>query len=248
MITFKNLGRHGRISNQMFQIASCIGIATEHGYEYGFPYWMNWDQLERFGGGEDIDIQQFFKNPLPLINESIQYKDHTIPWGYHDVGVSDNTNIIGHMQSEKYFLHCADIIRHYFKFAHETEKQSNTLAVHFRGGDYGGSYHPTCTKEYYQKAFEQMPKGLRVLLFTDDPTRASKVMPFDYELVEGNHSMIDMEIMSKCDHHIIANSTFSWWGTWLARSKKVVAPSLWFGPDARGLETRDIYPDSWIIL
>jgi hypothetical protein len=164
------------------------------------------------------------------------------------MNVYDNTNIMGHMQSEKYFLHCEDVIRHYFEFKNETPKQVDTLAIHFRGGDYGGNYHPTCTREYYQAARDQFGDDLRVLLFTDDPERAAQAIPFPFELVTGNHSMIDMEIMSRCDHHIIANSTFSWWGAWLANSKKVVAPQQWFGVEARGLETRDIYPDNWIKL
>ena len=229
----------------MFEIASVIGLATLHGFDYGFPYWKNYDQEDRFGGGEDIDIQAWFEHWLPTIDERVQFKDHNIPWGYHDIGISDNSNLIGHMQSEKYFLHCDELIRHYFRFKNETEQQNNTLAIHIRGGDYGGDYHPTCTQEYYAKARKEFPKDLRVILFTDDPERAAKVLPFDYELVQGNHSMIDMEIMSKCDHHIIANSTFSWWGAWLANSKKVVAPSVWFGKEAK-LITKDIYCDSWI--
>lgn len=248
MITYKNLGRYGRIGNQMFEIAGTIGFATLNDYEFGFPYWKNYDQLERFGGGEDIDIQSWFEHWLPPIDEKVQYKDFNVKWGYHNLFVPDNSNLIGHMQSEKYFLHCEELIRHYFKFKNETTKQNNTLAVHFRGGDYGGSYHPTCTADYYSAARKEFPKDLRVLLFTDDPDRAVNVIPFEYELVTGNHSMVDMEIMSKCDHHIIANSTFSWWGAWLANSKKVVAPSVWFGPDARGLETKDIYPEKWIKL
>ncbi len=247
MITYKNLGRYGRIGNQMFEIAGTIGLATLHGFDYGFPYWKNYDQDDRFGGGEDIDIQAWFKNHLPKVPSGF-YRDFNVPWGYHDVTIPDNCNIVGHMQSEKYFLHCEDTIRHYFKFKNETDRQNNTLAIHFRGGDYGGDYHPTCTKEYYTEARKHFPKDLRVLLFTDDPERASKVLPFDHELVEGNHSMIDMEIMSKCDHHIIANSTFSWWGAWLARSKKVVAPRQWFGSQAKGLITKDIYPDNWIVI
>jgi len=247
MLTYKNLGRYGRIGNQMFEIAGTIGLAKKYGYEFGFPYWQNYDQLERFGGGEDIDIQKWFKNPLPLIDEDIDYGLFRVPWGYHDVEVGDNHNIEGHMQSERYFLHCDKLIRHYFTFANETEKNDNTLAVHFRGGDYGGDYHPTMSERYYAGARSKFPDDMRCLLFTDDPQRAAQAIPFNYELVEGNHSMIDMEIMSKCDHHIIANSTFSWWGAWLANSKKVVAPRKWFGKEAK-INGNDLYCKGWEVL
>ena len=54
--------------------------------------------------------------------------------------------------------------------------------------------------------------------------------------------------MSKCDDYIIANSTFSWWGSWLGTSptKKIIAPKIWFGPAAGGIDTKDIYCDDFI--
>ena len=243
MITFKNLGRYGRIGNQMFQIASTIGIATKHGFDYGFPKWMNYDQIERFGGGEDCDIQRWFANPLPEMKDQ-RYQDTHIGWGYHDVRIKDRSNLIGHMQSERYFAHCADTVRHYFEFTDKTPQLTDTVAVHFRGGDYGGSYHPHCTPEYYREALAHVGDK-RILIFSDSPDMALQIIGKG-EAVRGNHSMVDMELMSRCDHHIIANSTFSWWGAWLAQSKLVIAPKIWFGPDASNLETKDIYPDNWV--
>lgn len=234
----------------MFEIAGVIGLAQKHGYRFGFPYWQNYDQLERFGGGEDIDVQSWFKNPLPLIEDSKNnyFQPEAWPWGYHpNRPVKDWTDLTGHFQSEKYFLHCKDLIKHYFTFKNETPKRTNTIAVHFRGGDYGGDYHPTQTADYYSTARGFFDESFKVLLFTDDPERASEVIHFKHELAEPAHSMEHLELMTKCDAHIIANSTFSWWGAWLADSRRVVAPRNWFGPAAR-LETKDIYPDNWIVI
>lgn len=247
MITFARLGRYGRIANQLFQIAGTIGLATKHGYDYAFPEWKNWDELERFKGEDDIDIQKYFKNPLPLLEEVID-REYNIGWGYHEITtLPDNVSIQGHLQSEKYFLHCKDLIKHYFTFKDETDKKSNTIAVHFRGGDYGGNYHPTCTRDYYERAMELFDSGFRVLLFTDDPERARDVIPFEYELVENDHPLQDLEMMTKCDAHIIANSTFSWWGAWLADSRRVVAPAVWFGPEAK-ISGNDLYCKDWIVI
>jgi hypothetical protein len=245
MVVFKQLGRYGRIGNQMFQVASTIGIATRHGFDFGFPKWQNYDQLERFGGGEDIDIQRWFVNPLPDMADG-SYRDHNVHWGYHDVKIRDWTNLIGHMQSERYFSHCADTVRHYLKFANETEPMRDTVAVHYRAGDYGGDYHPRCTAEYYRQALDRFG-GKTILLFSDDPDEAYRVIG-QGEPIRGNHSMTDLQLMTKCDYHIIANSTFSWWGAWLSGSTNVVAPSVWFGPAARHLETKDIYPANWTVL
>lgn len=246
MVTFKNLGRYGRIGNQMFEIASTIGIATKCRLGYGFPKWMNYDQLERFGGGEDIDIQRWFANPLPKLIEA-NYTDRHIKWGYHDVTVPDWTNLNGHMQSERYFAHCSDLIRYYFEFANKTQPMRNTVAVHFRGGDYGDDYHPHCTPDYYRKALDLIGTNKTILVFSDSPDLALSVIGRG-EAIRGNHSMVDLELMSQCDHHIIANSTFSWWGAWLANSKQVIAPKRWFGPNASQLTTKDMYPSNWSVL
>lgn len=250
MITFKQLGRMGRVGNQMFQIASTIGIAIKSGSGFAFPYWMNHDEKERFSGTDDIDIQKWFKNPLPLVDESINFKPFRVPWGYHDVVVDGNTDLIGHMQSEKYFSHCREAVKHFFEFKNQTPKLTNTVAVHFRGGDYlkHKGYHPPCGRDYYERASKMFDSGFKFLLFTDSPEVAKEVIPFEYELVNTGHDMSDIELMTRCDAHIIANSTYSWWGAWLADSRQVIAPRQWFGHEAKKLTTKDIYPENWIVL
>ena len=69
------------------------------------------------------------------------------------------------------------------------------------------------------------------------------------EVVSGNTADEDLQLMTMCDNHIIANSSFSWWGSWLGHneSKKVIAPSRWFGP-AKKFNTSDIYCPGWVII
>jgi hypothetical protein len=54
--------------------------------------------------------------------------------------------------------------------------------------------------------------------------------------------------MSLCDYHIIANSSFSWWGSWLSKSKQTIAPKRWFAGDFLKWNTRDLYIPNWIIF
>ena len=67
-------------------------------------------------------------------------------------------------------------------------------------------------------------------------------------IAEGNSPYVDMCLMSMCEGQIIANSSFSWWGAWLANSQKVVAPSIWFGPNNSHLDIKDLYLDHWEVI
>jgi hypothetical protein len=245
MMTFSALGKYGRLGNQMFQVASTIGIARKYGRGFCFPKWVNYDQQVRFNISDDYQIAEHFEHQLPLW-DGRQYPEHFMHWGYSDLFVPDNVDLTGHMQSEKYFRHCEDVIRHYFQFKKPTDKHDYT-AVHVRMGDYGSDYHPICTQEYYRQAVEKV--GGKIILFSDEPQKAMQYLDgIRIHSVDTNKTIDALHAMSMCNRHIIANSTFSWWGAWLAKSECIVAPKQWFGPAASHLETKDIYPESWIII
>lgn len=254
MLTFSQLGRYGRFANQLFQIAGTIGLARKHGYSYGFPAWKNHDHAERFGSTEDIDLQKYFKNPLPEV-DAIGYPDHPIPWGYHpSMRIPDNVSLSGHMQSEKYFSHCKDIIQHYFTMKDEPE-QNDLCAIHVRLGDYDDRYHPRLGVEYYQRAMACYPPDTIFMLFSDDLVAAYKMFAPTKRLrhtVEGNY-IDDFKLMKSCKHFIIGNSSYSLMAAILGRhpDKKIVCPSNWFGPawgSCYKEMSKDIYPENAIII
>ena len=248
MVTFGKLGRYGRLGNQMFQVASTIGIARQRGYEVGFPIWENHDAKERFGSSEDISVGDWFpafKN-YPTIDPDGWY-EYFVPWGFRDFNIPDAVSLVGHMQSELYFAHCADEIRALFTMDDDKAKVPYT-AIHVRMGDYGSSYHPICPYDYYGSAMHRM-KG-RFMVFSDEPQRAwdmlKPLLGPDDVLFHGDTRQA-FHRMKRCHAHIIANSTFSWWAAWLAGGE-VIAPSEWFGPDAAQLDTKDIYPKTWTVI
>ncbi|GAA6244107.1 hypothetical protein F030043B2_31490 [Bacteroides fragilis] len=136
-------------------------------------------------------------------------------------------------------------------------RRSNSVSVHIRRNDYliGNNeflYGGICTKSYYEKAISQMYTLLKdepiFIYFTDDPewVRSNFALDKSY-LVDWNKNKDnwqDMYLMSACRHHIIANSSFSWWAAWLGGfpEKKVIAPSTWLN----GMQTPDILPTEWI--
>jgi len=246
IVTFSQLGRYGRFANQLWQIAGTIGIARRNGFEFAFPEWRNHDHLVRFASAEDIDVQKYFVNPLPWFDGSI-LNVQGVPWGYHDVDLNRNTDIHGHLQSEKYFAHCIDEVRHYLRMKDEPEA-NDYVAVHYRAGDYGGDYHPRMTMDYYARAMAHFPDG-RFLVFSDDLTEARKMFGSGVEYSEGQDYLGDFRLMKTCQSFIIANSSYSAMAAVLGESpdKKVVAPRPWFGP-AAGINGEDIYSDGWIVI
>jgi hypothetical protein len=244
MVTFAQLGRYGRLGNAMFQVASTIGIAKSNGYEYAFPEWVNHDAVERFGSKEDVNVGEWFPNWKQVPRLDRELPDYHVPWGWHGLNHPDGWNYVGHMQSEKYFSHCADYIRELFTFS-KPSPRINATAVHVRCGDYGSDYHPICSREYYREAFALVPGPY--IIFSDDPMRAYKLVPHG-ESYHAGTTRSALEQMAACRRHIIANSTFSWWGAWLAQSEQVVAPKQWFGPAAAHLETADIYCENWTVI
>ena len=86
-------------------------------------------------------------------------------------------------------------------------------------------------------------------MFSDDINRCKKYELFQSDniyFISGEKDFIDLYTMSLCDNHIIANSSFSWWGAWLnnREDKKVYYPEKWFGP-AKSYSTKDLFPNSW---
>lgn len=134
-----------------------------------------------------------------------------------------------------------------------------SVSLHVRRGDYVAQastnrYHGTCSSEYYAAAEAILLDRLgeiRLFVFSDDPDWAESNLRFASTVCIVRHNAPqkdyeDLRLMSLCKHHIIANSTFSWWGAWLSAhpEKLVVAPSNWF-QEAK-ISASDLVPQSWI--
>lgn len=258
MITNQSIGHYGRFGNMLFQIAAVIGIARKSGQPYGFLPLINHDHKDRFGSNEDVELDKYFVNPLPqLAGDYPQLVKREYPWGYHDIYLpTGNWDLAGHFQSEKYFKHCIDEVRHYFRMKDEPEIQE-AIAIHWRLGDYDDKYHPRLTMGYYIDALTRIPPTDRVIIFSDDKAKAMEMAvqirhlsDFNVEVAAGDY-IIDFRMMKRCKHFITGNSSYSLMASILGEhpDKKIVCPKKWFGPAwTVPMETKDLYPENAIVI
>ena len=188
--------------------------------------------------------------------------------GFEAVG--PDSYLAGYWQSEKYFADVTPQIRADFTFCTPLNGKNAELAqlignvqavsLHVRRGDYANdpktkSTHGLCSLDYYRKAIDYIDAVVSnpvFFIFSDDISwvKDNLFVAFAHHFVEHNKgaaSYNDMRLMSLCRHHVIANSSFSWWGAWLNSSadKTVVAPKKWF---ADSKSVRDLLPADWVLL
>lgn len=174
-----------------------------------------------------------------------------------------NDYLLGYWQSENFFAEFKTQIRNDFIFPRIDNKNSNILeqikrynsiSIHVRMGDYVD--HPIhggiCTVEYYLKAIKlicSLVYNPQFFIFSNDIEWCKNNLNLENAFyVSGNdseESFRDMQLMSLCQHNIIANSSFSWWGAWLNnnQNKIVIAPQKWFNDPK--INTKDLIPDGW---
>lgn len=183
----------------------------------------------------------------------------------------------GYWQSEKYFSAIAGQLRIELALrsapdapnqailaaieSANTALNSAAVSLHVRRGDYVSNastaqYHGVCSLEYYRDAVAYVAARVanpHFFLFTDDAEWVSENLKtgFATTLVQANgpdRGVFDLNLMKSCSHHIIANSSFSWWGAWLNADprKMVIAPKVWFKGAKH--ETDDLIPAGWVRL
>lgn len=181
-----------------------------------------------------------------------------------------NCYLVGYWQSEKYFQTHISAICDDFTFKTPLTNsnrdiaakisQTTAVSLHVRRGDYANDVktnatHGLCSIEYYRDAIRYIQDRLdkpHFFVFSDDIGWARQNIKITSHCQYVNHNLDvnsynDMRLMSLCQHNIIANSSFSWWGAWLNRrqGKIVIAPRKWFLKD---INTSDLIPDQWVVL
>jgi len=205
------------------------------------------------------------RNVLPIIKERSFEFDPAV------LNAPAACYLQGYWQSPKYFAEIDALIREELAVRdplvgknQEIGDQicrATSVAVHVRRGDYVNNpattqYHGTCGAAYYQSGelyLLDRARDLRLFVFSDDPNWAEVSLEFRSPTTHVRHNgdalaYEDLRLMMMCRHHIIANSTFSWWAAWLCRhsDKIIIAPRSWFRDAKHG--TDDLIPNDWVRL
>lgn len=178
------------------------------------------------------------------------------------------TYLVGYWQSERYFAGVADLIREeltYVRAPNATNagwlariSTANAVCVHVRRGDYllgpHFEHHGVCSADYYRRAMRLMRErapGPQFFVFSDDWRWCREHLAgADTVIVDANAPgavQDELRLMAACRHHVIANSSLSWWAAWLSTGHRqvVVGPQPWF---AMTTLTPDLFPRGWLVL
>jgi hypothetical protein len=210
---------------------------------------------------------------IPFIPKRwLYYKERAFNFDSRLIDLPDNSYIEGYWQSYKYLVGIESklrdelIPRKIFSYQDrliETKifsSEGGSVSLHVRRGDYvtnlkAAKNHGLCSQIYYEKAVENILSHVKkphFFIFSDDIEWVHKNMTLPGKVTYVGHNgtknaFQDLRLMSICDHHIVANSSFSWWGAWLSGKDEgcVIAPINWF---ADGRSTDDLTPSHWVRL
>lgn len=271
----------GGLGNQMFIIANLYSLSIDRNMNYCVTNFTNscTKRKEESLWLKTIfkDVSKVLKRPKDV---KTRYKERGMKVQKIPDSKGKGLEIYGYFQSPKYFEHNKEKIIELFtiykkEIQKDLDKKFNmknkkTISLHIRRADYLilQHAHVVQTEEYYKKGLEKLCEELKYnsindmndeytfVIFSDDINwcKNDSILLKSLKNVcymEKNTAIQDIYLMSMCDHHIIGNSTFSWWGAYLNKNedKKVIAPSHWFNVQyMKPEEWKDIYTKNMFII
>lgn len=244
----------GGLGNYLFQIAVGYSLALDNNVEFTVDearmmqvhsHWNTYTEniFRKVPVGVDVPNKTYYQY------ESLTYKP--IPY-------TDGVLIDGYYQSEKYWAGNEDKILDLFSIDKDTLEYLNfkypeilnsndTCSIHVRRGDFlKVNFYNRLGMDYYNKAIDEIGRDKHFVIFSDDIEWCKvNFQHINATFIQGQKDYMDMYLMSLCSDNITANSTFSWWGSYLNMNpnKKVVTPKVWF---VHSHSNEDVPPASWI--
>lgn len=264
----------GGLGNQMFQYAAGRAISLRQGTELV----LDTTPLLRAGentprsyalGAFNIDASVDTLSPAQRRRLLLQ-REKDAPNGWPSK-LPRGLRLEGYWQSERYFIEArAQLLREFSLksppssyaagIADLIGQAPHSVSVHFRRGDYitnpsAAKFHGVLPESYYAQALAVLRQKLpswHVFVFSDDPQWVRDHVHIEppCTLIDSTQSSAEQDIwlMGLCRHHVIANSSFSWWGAWLGTQDGLhIAPRRWYLDDQAALH-ESIVPSSWMRL
>ncbi len=246
----------GGLGNQLFQYAEGFNLAKERKTSLSLDISWYKGRLNRKYLLNQFNINERTANKFEIVKTKILNNKNYIETSHSNTWLT-----------QKFAEQNESLIRREFTLKNnfsannlsimEDIQSKNSISIHLRGGDYvrgnKSNFHGVCEKEYYSASIEYIKSKIpssHFYIFTDDiPWAKSHIdLPEPYTFVSNPESLPQEELilMSKCNHNIIANSTFSWWGAWLNQNpnKIVISPKKWFNNTPSN--PIDLIPPTWI--
>lgn len=260
----------GGLGNQLFQVSTTLATAWTHGYTPCFHkissspsfieprpvYWNSiFHNLSTYSASYFVNCSDYLEQRNKVFSPITLEQPKIILRGY--------------WQTEKYFVQYRDRLLSLFEppkslqlhienlFSNLINEQKGAIvSAHLRLGDYLLIPDFLCLwkdefKHYYTKAISHFSKEDLFMVFSDDIVFAKQFFKENFPKLKvtfpQEKDIIELYLMSKCDHHIIANSTFSWWGAWLNKKahKVVISPLEWNVVKGKGVYFPDFIPSEW---
>jgi hypothetical protein len=262
----------GGLGNQMFQYAAGRALASKLRADLVLDTRLLYAQGEHTPRTYGLDAFNIRAKLDPTI-EGMADDFYAVEEGRMAGGwptklfLKGDLHLKGHWQSEKFFATIRNDLIKDFSLAHTPRpsvarhaeairKSHQPVSVHYRRGDYvtnpiAAKFHGTCPPEYYAESIRRLKDSfgkLDIFVFSDDPdwVRDESGLSGNFCLIDSRQSSAaeDIWLMSLCKHHVIANSSFSWWGAWLAPKEGMnFAPATWFlNP---GADSSSLVPSRW---
>jgi hypothetical protein len=248
----------GGLGNQMFQISKALSEGFENGIDVKF-------KKESFIPMEGNQPSKYENNIFRNIKFE-DYEEDTLQisepnWSYNDLNVFyyQPVKYYGYFQSSKNFKSHTEKIKETFlptkefidkiKNLHPKIFDKDSVSIHVRRGDYIDISEtlPVVDKTYIDECLNQIGRYSHIFIFSNDKEWCKENLNYkNSTVVEGLEDYEELWSISLCNHNIMSNSSFSWWGSYLNKNnhKKVFVPSVWFGPMGEKNFT-DIYESEW---
>lgn len=248
----------GGIGNQLFQLANAYQLSIKYNRKLlicntnSHPRNLYWDSVFKKFNDNLISFDEFRK----LKSTAKIYDWAMFKFEHKEIILHDNFDcycIEGYYQTYKYFdLYNFSKMLNLDYVQNKYTIQENDVVVHIRRTDYAkNNFHKILSINYYFNALKNLEKELKInklYVFSDDLKWCKENFKYvNVEYVECNNEIEEFVFMSTFKYFIIANSSFSWWASYLSSAKKIYCPKHWFLNGCH-LNTKDLRPDHWIVI